>query len=227
MDVPIPEFDDQLAWLSAHRTVLTLDAAADLIESGSVPLDGVVLTFDDGTDDWARHVLPALDRHDVPATFYVATDFVDRSLPFPGEGRPADWAALKELVSSPLVTVGSHTHRHVLLDRLPSVEIDDELDRSIDLLRDHLDIDPIHFAYPKAVAGSSSAEAAVRRRFRTAVLAGTRSNPAGIDLHRLRRSPVQASDTAAWFRRKAVGGMRLEDDLRQLANRVRYRGSTT
>lgn len=124
------------------------------------------------------------------------------------------------------MTIGSHTHRHLLLDRLPTQEIDDELDRSIELIRDHLDIDPRHFAYPKAVAGSPTADAAVRRRFRTAVLAGTRANPPLTDLHRLRRSPVQASDSARWFRRKAVGGMHLEDDLRQLANRVRYRGAT-
>jgi len=227
MDLPAAEFDAQLAWLQANRTVLTLEDAADHIESGSVVSDGVVLTFDDGTDDWLEHVLPALHRHDVPATFYVATDFVDRRIPFPGDGRPAEWAALKELASSPLVTIGSHTHRHVLLDRLPAAEIDDELDRSIDLLRDHLGIDPTHFAYPKAVAGSPTAEAAVRRRFRTAVLAGTRSNPAGTDLHRLRRSPVQASDSGRWFHRKANGGMHLEDDLRRLANRVRYRGATS
>ena len=60
----------------------------------------------------------------------------------------------------------------------------------------------------------------------TAAVLGTRANPPLTDLHRLRRSPVQASDSARWFRRKAVGGMHLEDDLRQLANRVRYRGAT-
>lgn len=226
MDLPPAVFDEQLSWLTANRTVLTLDDAAASIMAGDPPADGVVLTFDDGTTDWVEHVLPALERHDVPATFYVATDFVDRQVPFPGDGNPLDWAGLKELASSPLVTIGSHTHRHLLLDRLPTQEIDDELDRSIELIRDHLDIDPRHFAYPKAVAGSPTADAAVRRRFRTAVLAGTRANPPLTDLHRLRRSPVQASDSARWFRRKAVGGMHLEDDLRQLANRVRYRGAT-
>jgi len=226
MDLPVQVFDEQLSWLTANRTVLSLGDASERIESGSVPDDGVVLTFDDGTDDWLRSVLPALDRHGVPATFYVATDFVDRSVPFPGDGRPIDWAGLKELASSSLVTIGSHTHRHVLLDRLPAAELDEELDRSVELLRDHIGIDPVHFAYPKAVAGSPSAEAAVRKRFRTAVLAGTRANPAGTDLHRLHRSPVQVSDSPGWFRRKAVGGMHLEDDLRRFANRVRYRGVT-
>ena len=34
-----------------------------------------------------------------------------------------------------------------------------------------------HFAYPKAVAGSIAADQAVRSRFASAALAGTRANP--------------------------------------------------
>src|SRR5690606_700567 len=73
---------------------------------------GVVLTFDDGTTDWVEHVLPALERHAVPATFYISTDFVERQIPFPGDGTPLTWKGIEELSSSPFVTIGSHTHRH-------------------------------------------------------------------------------------------------------------------
>lgn len=227
MELDPAVFERQLAWLAAHRRVVTLDRAADELTPGRAPGEpAVVLTFDDGTPDWVDHVLPALERHGTPATFYVATDFVERGVELPGGGRPASWTALAELAASPLATIGSHTHRHLLLDRLDPAQVDDELDRSIDLLRDRLGVDPTHFAYPKAVAGSATARRAVRTRFRTAVLAGTRPNPPGADLHELSRSPVQRSDTDAWFRRKAAGGMRLEDDLRRTANRLRYRGAT-
>ena len=77
------------------------------------------------------------------------------------------------------------------------------------------------------MAGSPAADAAVRRRFRSAVLAGTRPNRPGCDLFRLQRSPVQRSDAMRWFRRKADGGMRLEDDLRRRVNELRYRGATS
>lgn len=227
MDLDPPVFDEQVAWLAANRRVLHLDeAAAELADPGPAARPGVVVTFDDGTRDWTEEVLPVLERHRVPATFYVATDFVERGEPFPGGGRPADWGSLRELAASPLATIGSHTHRHLLLDRLEPAAVDDELDRSVGLLGDRLGVEAHHFAYPKAVAGSPAAEAAVRRRFRTAVLAGTRPNRPGADLHRLARSPVQRSDGPAWFRRKAAGGMRLEDDVRRAANRFRYRGAT-
>lgn len=226
MDLSPTAFDQQLAWLASTQRVITLEQAADELAAGSAstPLrPGVVLTFDDGTTDWVDHVLPALDRHRVPATFYVATSFIDEGTLFPGDGAPLSWDGVRELASSGLVTIGSHTHRHLLLDRLPPQQIADELDRSIELLGAHTGNAIDHFAYPKAIAGSQAADAAVRTRFRTAVLAGTRSNARGADLHTLRRSPVQPSDGERWFRRKALGGMRLEDDLRQMANRVRYR----
>lgn len=226
MDLPVGTFDEQLRWLGRHHRLLTLDDAADELDAASDDdvEPGVVLTFDDGTQDWVDHVLPALEHHGAPATFYVATDFVERRVEFPGGGTPITWEGLATMAASPLVTVGSHTHRHRLLDRIPGAEIDEELDRSSELLRERVGVDAAHFCYPKAVAGSPAAEAAIRRRFRTAVLAGTRPNHRGVDLHRLHRSPVQRSDGARWFRRKARGGMRLEDDVRRMANRARYRG---
>lgn len=233
MDLAPASFDEQLRWLVDNHAVITLDDALDRLGAGNGNDDrcragragrrAIVLTFDDGTTDWVDNVLPALEQHRAPATFYVATSFVEDQVAMPGGGRPISWAGLRELAGSELTTIGSHTHRHMLLDRLDRHTVAEELDRSVDLLGEHLGVHAEHFAYPKAVAGSPTAEAAVRQRFRSAVLAGTRPNPVGTDPHRLHRSPIQAADTTTWFRRKALGGMHGEDDLRRIANRVRYR----
>jgi hypothetical protein len=67
----------------------------------------------------------------------------------------------------------------------------------------------------------------VRARFASAAIAGTRPNRYGrTDPYRLHRSPVQVADGMRWFRRKVAGGMALEDDVRRLVNRLRYRGAT-
>lgn len=237
MDLSPAAFDEQLAWLRATQRVLTLDQA--LIELGAegragedasapgsppgTPGTGVVLTFDDGTKDWVDHVLPALERHRVPATFYVATAFVDEQRPFPGDGVPITWEGLKELASSSLATIGSHTHTHALMDRVPVPDIARELDRSVALLADQVGVEAAHFCYPKALIGSPPAEAAIKVRFRSATLAGTRANLPGVDPYRLTRSPIQPTDGRRWFRRKATGGMAFENDLRDLLNRIRYR----
>ena len=230
VDLPLPLFSSQLALLAVEWTPVTLDRAAELLTAPEAPSGPppVCLTFDDGTADFVDEAVPALVAHRVPATLYVATDHVEVGRPFPNGGRPASWAGLRDALSTGLVTIGSHTHTHRLLDRAGGAEAATELDRSIVLIEDRLGVECRHFAYPKALLGSPAAEAEVRRRFRTSAVAGTRPNPYGTtDLHRLSRSPIQVTDGMRWFRRKAAGGMALEDDLRTLRNRGRYSGAVT
>lgn len=229
VDLPGALFQAQLEELSSESRVVSLDSLVTTVaHPDAPPTPPLAVTFDDGTADFAEHVLPVLVRTGVPVTLYVATDFVERGRSFPHDGRPLSWAALADAVSTGLVTVGSHTHTHALLDRLPVEQVEDELDRSVKLIEDRLGVAAEHFAYPKALLGSPLAEDAVRRRFRSAALAGTRPNPYGAtDVHRLGRSPVQVTDGMTWFRRKARGGMRFEDDVRRLANRRRYAGAVT
>jgi peptidoglycan/xylan/chitin deacetylase (PgdA/CDA1 family) len=227
VDLGTARFDAQVAELAGAGRVVTLDEGLRRLEAGDVADGPVVLTFDDGTADWVDDALPVLVRHGAPATFYVATDFVDRGIPFPGEARPVSWAGLAELVASGLATIGSHTHTHALLDRATGPATAEELDRSVELIGTHLGVACEHFAYPKALLGSPAAEGEVRRRFRSAALAGSRANAPGADRHRLARTPIQVADGMRWFRRKAAGGMRLEDTARSLLNRGRYAGAAT
>jgi peptidoglycan/xylan/chitin deacetylase (PgdA/CDA1 family) len=229
VDLPRAAFADQMDWLAAETKVVTLTAGLARIADPDAPREPLVaVTFDDGTADFADEAVPVLVEHEVPVTLYVATDFVDRGRPFPDDGTPLSWAALRDAAGTGLVDVGSHTHGHALLDRLPAADVADELDRSIDLIATNVGRAPDHFAYPKAVMGSAAADAAVRARFRSAAVAGTRVNPYGdTDPHRLARSPIQASDGSRWFEAKARGGMGLEDTLRRTLNRARYRSATT
>jgi peptidoglycan/xylan/chitin deacetylase (PgdA/CDA1 family) len=230
IDLATDTFAEQMAWLAQHRRPVDLDEALDLLERPEAP-EGpppVVVTFDDGTADFVDHALPVLARQRVPATLYLATDFTEQQRTFPPDDTPVTWSGLAEALSTGLVTVGSHTHTHALLDRLPADQVADELDRSVELIGERLGVTADHFAYPKAVPGSPAAADAVRQRFRSAALAGTRPNPYGTtDPQRLARSPIQVSDHTTWFRRKAQGGMAFEDGLRRALNRRRYAAATT
>jgi peptidoglycan/xylan/chitin deacetylase (PgdA/CDA1 family) len=235
LDLPVDLFRAQADALAASGRVVSLGEAISWLgrppghgRDRSAVGDPVVITFDDGTADFVDHALPILERHRLPVTLYAATAFIDEGRPFPGDGRPLSWRGLADACATGLVDVGSHTHGHRLLDRLPADRIDDELDRSIELIGEHLGGPPLDFAYPKAVAGSASAEQAVRRRFRSAALGGSRPNRVGdTDPYRLARSPIQRSDGMRWFGRKLEGGMAFEETLRGLANRWRYAGATT
>jgi peptidoglycan/xylan/chitin deacetylase (PgdA/CDA1 family) len=227
VDLPRALFAEQMAAV-ADRAVTLDDALAALRSAPGPGPDPVVVTFDDGTADFVEEALPVLVEHGVPAVLYVATAFIDEGRPFRGDGQPATWSALADAVSTGLVTIGSHTHGHVLLDRADPAVVADELDRSRALIEDRLGVSADHFAYPRAVPGSDAADALVRDRFRSAALAGMRANRYGAtDPHRLSRSPIQLSDGMRWFEAKVEGGMGLEDKLRRVLNRRRYAGSVT
>ena len=206
-----------MAELAARRRLVTLDDALDALARPDLPPDDpVVVTFDDGTADFADVALPIMVRHQVPVTLFVATDFVERQQSFPNDGAPLSWAALRDGLATGLLTVGSHTHTHALLDRLDERGAEIELDRSLDLIDERLGVRATHFAYPKARLGSPTAERAVRSRFRSAALGGTGPNRYGhTDPYRLTRSPVQVSDGLRWFRHKVEGGMAAEGALRR------------
>ena len=252
VDLSPEAFDEQMAWLAGTGRVVSLDAAIDLLDppaggaatdsgdraggaatdsgdraGGAAPADDpIVVTFDDGTADLADVATPLLVRHGVPATVYLATKFIDEGIAFPDDGTPLSWAAARDMASTGLVTFGSHTHGHLLLDRLAPQEAIDELDRSRQLIEDEVGAPAHHFAYPKAVAASPEVEPLVRERYRSAALGGNRPNPYGrTDVHRLSRTAVQVSDGNEYFVRKARGGMALEDSIRRAVNRVRYRAA--
>jgi len=232
VDLDVDAFRRQLEHLRDHHHVVPLDAVPALVDAGDAGDAGgadrhVVITFDDGTDDFCDHVVPALVEYELPATLYAATQFIDEGIDFPWGAAPTTWAALRDAVATGLVTIGSHTHTHALLDRAAPADIGAELDRSIDLIAAQLGAPPAHFAYPKALPGSEAAEAEVRTRFSTAALARSRVNrPGRTDLHRLWRTPVQRSDGHDFFVAKAAGGLRLEGELRDLVAKAKYRGAT-
>lgn len=229
VDLPSALFDEQMAVLAERARPVTIDAALELL-AGPAQDDRrppVVVTFDDGTVDFGEVALPILRAHRVPAVLYLATAFIEEARPFPADGQPLSWAAAADAVASGLVTIGSHTHTHSLLDRLPQDEAVVDLDRSLQLIGDRLGVVAEHFAYPKAVAPSATVEREVMRRFRSAALAGTRPNPYGAtNPYRLARSPIQVGDGMRWFTRKLGGGMGLEDRVRQVINGRRYAGAT-
>lgn len=229
VDLPVELFDAQLSWLAEHCEVVDFDTAVARLRTpapaGERPV--VTLTFDDGTADFTEVAVPLLADHGLPALVYVATAFVDEGRDFPFGARAASWAALRDARDAG-VTFGSHTHEHLLLDRVDASTAEADIARSCDLLSFHLGCEVKHFAYPKAVAPSGLIDGIVRARFESAAVAGTRSNVAGdCDLHLLARSPIQLSDGMEFFVAKAHGGMRFEDNLRRLANRRRYAGATT
>lgn len=76
-EVTAAEFDWMMRLVSGAYNVLPLTKAAELLERGTLPPVAACVTFDDGYMDNATVALPILKRYKVPATFFIATSFLD------------------------------------------------------------------------------------------------------------------------------------------------------
>ncbi|HEU4514605.1 MAG TPA: polysaccharide deacetylase family protein [Nocardioidaceae bacterium] len=121
-----------------------------LVRDEHLPDRTVVLTFDDGYDDFHGAALPLLERHGFSATVFVTTGWV-RDAGRHAAGRPLartlSWSQVAEAAAAG-VEIGAHSHSHPELDQLPQRALQDELRTSKALLEDRLDGAVRSLAYP-------------------------------------------------------------------------------
>jgi peptidoglycan/xylan/chitin deacetylase (PgdA/CDA1 family) len=145
----VARFAEHLNWLQRHgyRTVgldsfSTLDAAAAGEKS-------VVITFDDGFQDFHTHAAPLLAEKGFTATMFVPTGYVsDDRQQF--KNRPCmTWSEVRELQRAGF-TFGSHTVTHPRLHSLNRNQIEYEARTSKQTLEDQTGVAVNFFAYPYA-----------------------------------------------------------------------------
>ena len=141
--VPPAQLDEQLAYLqrSGYTTISLDDMEAALHGSAMLPAHPVILTFDDGYQDFYTAAYPLLQHYHDRATVYIVTGWV---------GKPGymTWAELEELAASPLITIGAHTQTHPHLAKHSPARVRDELQGCKAALEGHLHVAVHHLAYP-------------------------------------------------------------------------------
>ena len=70
-------FDAHMSLLKAVFNVLPLAEAVERLKTGTLPARAASITFDDGYADNVTTALPILQRHGLPATFFIATAYLD------------------------------------------------------------------------------------------------------------------------------------------------------
>lgn len=108
----------------------------------------VVLTFDDGYEDFLLEALPALGEAGFPSTLYASSGLLrDEQSGAERPGRMLDWRQLGEVAAAG-VEIGAHSHTHRQLDTLSRREGAWEVTHSGQRLRDELGVPVDTFAYP-------------------------------------------------------------------------------
>lgn len=111
-------FDRQMRFLKRHHyNVVPLEALADLVKNKKkIPPKTIAITFDDGFKDNYIYAFPVLKKYNLPATIFVITNEVGRSL-----GDRLTWDEIYEMRDSGVISFGSHC-----LGAKPLIEIDSD-----------------------------------------------------------------------------------------------------
>lgn len=70
-------FESRMKWLAAAFRVIPLIEATRRLRDGSLPVNAACITFDDGYADNLTIAAPILSRLRLPATFFIASGFLD------------------------------------------------------------------------------------------------------------------------------------------------------
>src|SRR5437762_5792628 len=71
------EFELRMRWLKANFNVISLADAVAGLKSRALPPRALAITFDDGYRDNCQTAMPILTRLGLPATFFIATGYLD------------------------------------------------------------------------------------------------------------------------------------------------------
>lgn len=70
-------FETEMRWLKSWFNVLPLPDAVERLRTGTLPARAAAITFDDGYADNCTRAMPILQRLGLPATFFIATGYLD------------------------------------------------------------------------------------------------------------------------------------------------------
>lgn len=170
-------FEHQLRFLRRRGYRSVSMEEWDTARSRGAALSGrpVVITFDDGFQDFADIAWPILQRNGFGAHMFVVSDAVGGVSDWDAwYGQPAplmDWDCLSELVEQGL-EIGSHCHRHRPLDRLTPAEILADATLSRQTFEERLGFAPTTVAPPYGICGPEQAELLQKAGFDRVFMAG-------------------------------------------------------
>lgn len=205
-------FGEQMEFLkkAGYRTV-SLHEAMQHMESGEQTREStVVLTFDDGFQDFYTHAFPILEKYQFTATVFLPTNYIaDERRQFK-KWHCMTWREVCAMHTRG-ITFGSHTVTHRQLRGLTVAQVEDEVRRSKETIESHLGHAVQSFSYPFAFPQADHAFKEVLRGLLTSqgyqsgvtTIIGT----CGIqsDPFFLPRLPVNSWDDLRLFKAKLAG----------------------
>lgn len=143
LDITPEIFKKQLQTLKDEGYTTYFARDVPKILDGSMKIGGksIILTFDDGYEDFYRVAYPILKSYHMKATVFMIYDFIDRKQFLKDK-------EIRELIRSGLVEIGSHTLNHINLKRVVEAVAREQIFESKQKMQNRYKIKVATFAYP-------------------------------------------------------------------------------
>jgi peptidoglycan/xylan/chitin deacetylase (PgdA/CDA1 family) len=136
-------FDQQMNYLvSAGYTTLSADQLVQaIITHEQLPEKSVVITLDDGYDDWYTYAFPIAQKYNVTLNLMISSGLINNKTYM-------TWDQLKEMSESPLIKIYNHTWSHTALGQVSKEKIESEIVTANNQLESNLGIKIDILTYP-------------------------------------------------------------------------------
>ena len=202
--LPIHLFREHLDYLKSNYTVITLsEFLSAKRENRRLPNYSLVLTFEDGFEDFYSVAAGQLAQRRLPATVFIITDRAYGRLPPNGESF-LSWEQIREL-SLAGIEIGSHTCSHPRLPDLSPEDVIRELADSRAAIEEHLGPVRIPLSYPHGQTTESISRLAQSLGYSCAITTVLGPNDRDTDITRLRRTTIASDDDLATFAARVSG----------------------
>lgn len=133
----------ELASGEYYNVMALPDIIAALKNGEKLPPHTVAITFDGGHKSILENAVPLLEKHGLPFTVFISTDYADRQT-----DDYMDWGEIDDLRRDRLGTIGLHPASYVRLYSEPEAEITRQINKARAIYREKLGEEPALFAYP-------------------------------------------------------------------------------
>jgi peptidoglycan/xylan/chitin deacetylase (PgdA/CDA1 family) len=165
LGTPTAAFARQIAFLRKFYRIASLEQAMQMLQSGSVPVPTVVLTFDDGYAENFVNLRAVAEHYNVPVFLFLSTAHIESGSPFGHDVKrkqtgfaPLSWNQVISLIRSRF-SFGCHTRSHFDCGSHDTTKLEEEIAGSKRDLGSRAGIWADYFSFPWGMPENISSEA--------------------------------------------------------------------
>lgn len=143
LSVPPDKFAEQMKYLSqnGYHTISLDTLYAALKKQVSLPPKPVILSFDDGYEDFFYNAFPILLQYRIRAVSFIPTGLMN-------QGYYLSWSQIRQMQASGLVSFEAHSVHHYNMTNLSDAALKAEVVDSKNILQQEVGVPVNFFAYP-------------------------------------------------------------------------------